>query len=57
MPPKGSYTRNTVSLFKEVKILPYSGLNFSLRLNHKYLSDAKFLLFEPVEHPSVDKLF
>ena len=45
-----------VSLFKKVKILPYSGLNFSLRLNSKYLSDAKFLLFEPVEHPSVDIL-
>ena len=56
MQAKGSYTVNTVSLFKKVKILPYSGLDFSLRLNSKYLCDAKFLLFEPVEHPSVDIL-
>ena len=54
MPANASYTVNTVSLFKKVKILPYSSLNFSLRLNSKYLSDEKFLLFEPVEHPSVD---
>ena len=54
MPAKGNYTINTASLFKKVKILPYFCLNFSLRLNSKYLSDAKFLLFEPVEYPSVD---
>ena len=56
MPAKVSYTVNTVSLLKKVKILPYPGLNFPLRLNTKFLNDAKFLLFEPVEHLSVDIL-
>ena len=56
MKAKGGYAVNTVSLFKKVKILLYSGLNFSLRLSSKYLSDAKFLFFEPVEHPSMDIL-
>ena len=51
-----SYTVNTVSLFKKIKIKPHSGINFSLRLNSKFLSDAEFVVFEPVNHPSVDIL-
>ena len=51
-----SYTVNTVSLFKKIKIKPHSGINFSLRLNSKFRSDAEFVVFEPVNHPSVDIL-
>ena len=45
---------NTVSLFKNVRIKPYSGVNFSLRLHSKFRSDSDF--FEPISHPSVDIL-
>ena len=54
--PFKSYTVNTVSLFKKIKIKPHSGINFSLRLNSKFQSDAEFVVFEPVNHPSVDIL-
>ena len=54
--PFKSYTVNTVSLFKKIKIKPHSGINFSLRLNSKFRSDAEFVVFEPVNHPSVDIL-
>ena len=47
---------NTVSLFKRIKIKPHSGINFSLRLNSRFRSDAEFVVFEPVHHPSVDIL-
>ena len=49
-----SYTENTVSLFKYVKIKPYTGVNFSLRLHTKFRSDSDFVVFEPIGHPSVD---
>ena len=51
-----SYTVNTVSLFKNIKIKPHSGINFSLRLNSNFRSDAEFIVFEPVNRPSVDIL-
>ena len=51
-----SYTVNTVSLFKNVRIMPYSGINFSLRLHSKFRSDSDFVVFEPISHPSVDIL-
>ena len=51
-----SYTVNTVSLFKNVRIKPYSGINFSLRLHSKFRSDSDFVVFEPISHPSVDIL-
>ena len=54
--PFKSYTVNTVSLFKKIKIKLHSGINFSLRLNSKFQSDAEFVVFEPVNHPSVDIL-
>ena len=54
--PFKSYTVNTVSLFKKIKIKPHSGINFSLRLNSKFQSDAEFVVFEPVKDPSVDIL-
>ena len=54
--PFKSYTVNTVSLFKKIMIKPHSGINFSLRLNSKFRSDAEFVVFEPVNHPSVDIL-
>ena len=51
-----SYTVNTVSLFKNVRIKPYSGINFSLRLHSKFRSDSDFVVLEPISHPSVDIL-
>ena len=51
-----SYMVNTVSLFKNVRIKPYSGVNFSLRLHSKFRSDSDFVVFEPLNHPSVDIL-
>ena len=51
-----SYTVNAVSLFKNVRIKPYSGINFSLRLHSKFRSDSDFVVFEPISHPSVDIL-
>ena len=54
--PFSSYTVNTVSLFQKIKIKPHSGNKFSLRLNSKFRSDAEFVVFEPVNHPSVDIL-
>ena len=47
---------NTVSLFKNVRIKPYSGINFSLGLHSKFISDSDFIVVEPISHPSVDKL-
>ena len=49
--PFKSYTVSTVSLFiKKIKIKPHSGINFSLRLNSKFQSDAEFVVFEPIIH-------
>ena len=36
--------------------MPYSGINFSLRLHSKFWSDSDFVVFEPISHPSVDIL-
>ena len=54
--PFKSYTVTKVSLFKKIKIKPHSGTNFPLRLNSNFRSDAEFVVFEPVNHPSVDIL-
>ena len=51
-----AHTVNTVALSRRVKIKPHSGVNFSLRLNSKFRSDADLAVFEPVCHPQVDIL-
>ena len=51
-----AHTVNTVALSSRVKIKPHSGVNFSLRLNSKFRSDADLAVFEPVCHPQVDIL-
>ena len=50
------HTVNTVALSSRVKIKPHSGVNFSLRLNSKFQSDADLAVFEPVCHPQLDIL-
>ena len=45
-----------MALSSRDKIKLHSGVNFSLRLTSKFLSDADFAVFEPVCHPQVDIL-
>ena len=51
-----AHTANTVALSSRVKIKPHSGVNFSLRLNSKFRSDADLAVFELVCHLQVDIL-
>lgn len=54
--PISTYTVNTVSLFRKIKILPHTCANIFLRLNSKHRTEAEFVVFEPIDHPLVDIL-
>ena len=51
-----SYLVITVFSFQNVKINPFSYVNFLLRLHSRFKSDSDIVVFEPISPPSVDIL-